>query len=345
MADKSFFGLDIGTYSIKMIELSHVGHDRQLTNVGLAPTPPGATISESKFDRQALAASIKKLSHEAQINTPYAVVSLPESQVFTRIIEMPYLTDKELASAISFEAEQYIPAALNEVSLVWHVISKPQTTTADAKMEILLVAAPLTLVNRYTEILEDIGVTPLALETESLATARSLVGTNPYSPTTLIANIGASTTDVSIIRGGSLVFTRSVATGGMAFTRAISVELGFPLPQAEEYKKTYGLAEGQLDGKIAQALKPIVDVISAEIKRALLSYREKGPDDIVKRVVLCGGSAKLPGLVVYLAQILGLEVQIGDPWFNIKKDQQRLRVLVEDAPIYAVAAGLALREV
>jgi type IV pilus assembly protein PilM len=94
-----------------------------------------------------------------------------------------------------------------------------------------------------------------------------------------------------------------------------------------------------------QAMKPVFEIVVNEIKRALVYYQERKPDDSVKRVVLSGGTAKLPGIAVYLASVLGLEVQIGDPWFNITKDQKIIAALADDSPFYAVAVGLALKEI
>jgi type IV pilus assembly protein PilM len=160
---------------------------------------------------------------------------------------MPVLSDDELASAIKWEAEQYVPIPLTEVTLDWQVIFRPKTPAPDSKMEVFLVAAPMKVVNKYLKILKMANLRPIAVETDIIAIARSLVGNNPYSPTTLIVNIGASTTDLSIVRVGAIAFTRSIATGGTAFARSIAQDLGFELPQAEEYKKTYGLDETKLE--------------------------------------------------------------------------------------------------
>ncbi len=345
MAAQKFFGLDIGSAQIKAVELTSINKSHQLTNVGIYPTPPRSTLSELSSDQEALADSIKKLVEGARIGTPNVVVALPESQIFTRVIEMPPLSDKELASAIHWEAEQYIPMPLNEVSFIWQVLSRPKQPVPGSKMEVLFVAAPLTLIAKYNKILEMADLKPIRIETEILAIVRSLTAKATDSVTTLIASIGASTTDLCIVRNGIISFTRSVATGGVAFTRAVASELNLEIDQAEEYKKTYGLLEDQLDGKIFNALRPILNVVVEEIRRALAFHQGKQPDDPIRRVVLCGGSAKLPGIVVYLASALGLETQIGDPWLNIKKDEKSLAHLMADAPLFAVATGLAAKEI
>jgi len=187
------------------------------------------------------------------------------------------------------------------------------------------------------------GLEPVVFETETLAIARSLVGKNPSS--TLIINLGAATTDLSILRNGTLVFTRSIASGGDSLARAVAYEMGFELSQAEEYKRTYGLEEDKLEGKILIAVKPIFDTIIEEIRKSLIFYQDRYPGEQIKIINLCGGTAKLPGVVVYLAKNLGIETQIGDPWISVGHDPKIFPKIEEDGPVFAIAVGLAMREI
>lgn len=337
----SFFGLDIGTSSIKAVELEKHGEKWWLVTAGEIESSKKGLISESQLEREQLVETIKKLIKEAKIKTRNVVAALPESQIFTRTSSMPVLTDKELASAIRWEAEQLIPIPLSDVSLAWQVLSRPEKPAANDKMEVLIIAAPLTLVNKYISILKTAGLKPLALETEVVAMNRALV--TPNSPTTLIVSIGAFTTDITISRGGVLAYTRSIATGGDTFTRALESELGFERLQAEEYKKNYGLLEDQLDGKIYAVLRPVFEIIVGEIKKSIAAYSSKGAVSPVRRIVVSGGSAKMPGAITYLTSELGIEVEIGDPWARIDKQSINPK-LSEDRAVYSVATGLAMRE-
>ncbi len=343
MANKVFFGLDIGDSSIKLVHLQKENQTSKLIAYGVAPTPGNGMSSEADFDKDAIVEIIKRLVKETRVNTNQVVVSLPESQIFTRVIEMPPMSDKELPTAIQFESEQYIPRPLNEVSLRWQILTKGDKEK-NTKTEILLVAAPLTIIDKYTNILRKADLKPIAMETDMLAQARSLVGNNPYSPTTMIISTGSTSTDLSIIRGGMVSFTRSIASGGNVLTRAIASDLGIAFDQADQYKKMYGLVEDQLEGKVMSAIKPTFELIINEIKKAVGFYQSRNTNDQVKRVVLSGGTAKLPGFLIFLANALGIEAQIGDPWFNIKKDPSIEAQLGEDAPVYSVAVGLALKE-
>ncbi len=232
---------------------------------------------------------------------------------------------------------------MSEVKLDWQVLSKIQTPDKKEKMEVLLVAAPNSLINNYLTILKAAGLVAIALETEITAVTRALVQRAAGTPTTMVVSIGASTTDLSIVTGNQITFTRSIATGGSALARGVASDLGFEIDQATEYMKTYGLDASQLEGKVMAAIKPIFDVIVNEIRRALTYYSTKHASTPVKRVVVVGGAAKLPGLVVFLAEILGLEVQLGNPWEGISLPSSLSQKLTEDSVSYAVATGLALK--
>lgn len=346
MANK-FFGLDIGSSTIKLVELSTNGKTYSLVSYGMVPTPPSGIYSESEIDQKALSQVIANLAKDSKVNTNMVVTSLPEAQVSTKVVTMPVMSDNEVASAIKWEAEQYVPWPIADVSLDWQILSRPEKTEkgTEGKMEVLLVAAPTALVNKYVKILKMANLEIIGVETELVAMARSLIFSDQSAPPSLIVSIGAMSTSLCIVSGGLLVFTRSIATGGIALARAVATELGIDPTQAEEYKKSYGLDKSQLSGKVMMAIKPIFDVIVNEIKRAFSFYQDLKPKESIKRLVVCGGSAKLPGLVVYLAsEAGGVEVAIADPWKNIAVSEKLSNQVREDAPLFATVVGLAMKE-
>jgi type IV pilus assembly protein PilM len=160
--------------------------------------------------------------------------------------------------------------------------------------------------------------------------------------TAIIVSLGAQTTDLAIIRSGIISFTRSISAGGEALSRALVQGLGFRQNQAEEFKKTYGLDRRHLEGKIVQAVKPIMDTIIGEIKRAIAFYQEKYKSDRVELALLSGGTARLPGMAAYMAENIGIESQIANPWIGIKKDP-RFAILDTEGAVFSVATGLAKR--
>ncbi len=334
-------GLDIGSRTIKLIELGIEGTSVSLLAAGSVPTPPKALASSVAADTEAVAQSIKRLVKETGVRSKDVHIALPESKVFTRVIEVPALSQRELTSAIRWEAEQYIPLPLDQVNLDFTILRDAKETGTN-KMEALLVAAPKALVNYYLSILELAELTPVAAETEVIATTRALTRSVPNVHSVMIVSLGAQTTDAAIVRNGILTFTRSISSGGDAITRSLAQSLDFNLTQAEEYKRAYGVQPDKLEGKIAVAAKPITDTIVNELKRALVFYQEKYKDDRVQLVLLSGGTARLPGMVVYLAQSLGVEVQLANPWVGIARPS-RFNVLTPEGPNFCVAVGLALR--
>lgn len=337
-------GLDIGLSSIKVVALSSEKDQFRLVSLGAIAAPQPGIISDTDLDLEAVAAAIKKLLAAASIDTKEVIAALPESKVFTRAIDdLPYLTDQELSSAIRYAAEEFIPMSLADVNLNWQVLLRSADKNKNTRTVVLVIASPKNIVSKYIKVLNLASLRPKVLETEIIAVTRSLVGNNPFSPSTLIIQLGATTTDFAAVAKGLIWLTRSISTGGMSLTRSLAQSFNFETAQAEEYKKVYGLLEDQLEGKVLEALKPIVDIIVAEAKRIIQAFQTKYPTSSIKRVVLSGGGAKMPGFVIYLANALALEVQEADPWYGVTKDKTLIGKLATDAPLYSVAVGLALR--
>lgn len=339
----SILGLDIGHKSIKAVQLEPAPDGKfKLQAIGKIAAPVKGIESESESDKKAMKIAVKTLVTEANIKTKNVVASLPDAKIFTRLVNFPPLTDEELASSIRWEADQYIPIPLDKIDLHWQVVSK-QSPIQSGEMEVLLIAVPKNLVKRYIETVADADLEPNAFETESMALNRSLVSPTQDKTTTLVISLGQMSTDLSIVRQHQVILTRSISSGEDALNRAVVDSLGFDPGQAEAYKNAYGILPDKLDGKLSRALIPVVEVILSEIKRATLFYQEQRPSDPIKRAILTGGPANMPGLVVYLAQQLGYEVIVGDPWSRVEIDQSIAEGVSKEAAEYSVAVGLAMR--
>lgn len=295
-------------------------------------------MNESPIELKKLSESIRACADNAKVSTDRCAISLIESQVVTRLIQMPNLTDKELAAAINWESEQYIPLPIKDVNLQYKVITKPVDNSTP--MDILLIAAPKRVINKYLKIVKDAGFFVDALETESTALARALVASE--DPVTIIVSLGAVSTELVITKDSNVLFTRSIATGGINLTRAILTEFNLPQNQAEEYKHTYGILEDKLSGKVAQVLKPILDILIAEILKAVEFSKTHVQDSSVVRLVLCGGGAFLPGLSQFLTERTSMEVSLGDAWGDFVKEGIILKMPGQGV-VFSVATGLALR--
>ncbi len=333
-------GLDIGSKTIKVVELNPHEKGWSLKSsgiVGYKGVPPDQMKDEKEF--VPLVDTIQKLYKEAKISSKEVVIALSEASVYTRIVKFPFLTDSEIASAVRWEAEQYIPIPAAEAIIQHQIIARYENATP-AYVEVLLVAAPKTVVERYMRLMGLAKLTVTAVETEVISLSRSL---GVPGQTVIIVDLGARATDIAIVKDTKLVFSRSFATGGEAFTRAIVQFLGIEYTQAEEYKRTYGLSSTQLEGKVKQSLNPVFHLVSDEIKKALRYYQSEYKNDQIHSVFLSGGSTGLPEISSLLAESLGVEVIIGNPFAQIDVDPATVKSLTGFAPFYSIACGLAMR--
>ena len=333
------FGLDIGRSFIKVVQVKVSGSASTLIAAGSAATPVDGMRAEAKPQLQQLAEAIKSLVKSAKIHTNKVVVSMVEAQAVTRLIELPNLTDKELSAAINFEADQYIPLPIKDVNLQYKVLSRPSPGSG-GKMSVLLVAAPKRVIDKYLEVVKMSQLALTAIETESSALARAL--SNKADPPSLIISMGASSTELVLVKEGNIFFTRSIASGGISLTKAVMAEFNLAQNQAEEYKMAYGILEDKLSGKIARILKPVLEVVVAEILKAIDYARSHMGDQPLSRIIICGGGAYLPGLAEFIAEKTSVEVSLGDPWANFSKEGLALKIPGQGS-FYAVATGLALR--
>jgi len=350
MFNNKAFGLDIGTTSIKAIWLTKQKNGFQLTSHIIAPTPIKGMLSEAPLDKEEIANAIKKAVETAKITTKNVNIALAENQVYTKVIEMPALSDKELYLAINWEAEQYIPVPLSSIYLVWTVLNPSQKNQRQVnnKIRVLIVGAPTVTIDKYQKILAMSGLSVVAIETEILSVIRALAyqkeeGKNKFPPS-IILNIGAVSTALALVIDGIVAFTYSIPVGGIAMNRAIEVDLGISLMQAEEYKKVYGIYRGGTSEKIGKALEPILNSILSEVKKVMILYSQKFKEGIpIQQILLSGGTARLPGIDIFFAQYSGIETVIANPWKILASDQQLPQDLRNRASDYTVAIGLAMR--
>ncbi|PIP75066.1 MAG: hypothetical protein CO135_03245 [Candidatus Levybacteria bacterium CG_4_9_14_3_um_filter_35_16] len=342
MNNKQPFGLDIGATTIKLAWILGGNKGYIYKSSVIVPAPAKGMLSESPLDEEEMAQAIRKAMEVAGITSKYVNVALAENQVYTKVLEMPVLSEKELRSAIYWEAEQYIPVPLTNITLAWNILYKPEIVDSNQKMQVLMVGAPTMLIEKYQRILSMASLTINSLETEILATVRTLVIGENY-PTTIIINIGSVSTSFAIIRNGIMIFTYSMSIGGAAINRAIASDLGLTPAQAEEYKKAYGVSDKTLGGKIGKSTEPILTSILTEVKKSIAFYNQKYKDDApVRQIILSGGTSKLPGIDVFFASNSGIETAIANPW-KILASQQIPKEILDNGPDYTIAIGLAMR--
>lgn len=336
---RHYLGVDVGSQSIKIVELADVNHVPELITYGVAELPPGGlTGSETEIVAQ-LATTIRDTCVSARVTANKALTALPTHAVFVSILNLPKLPLAAAPAAIRAEAAKVTPLPIDEMILDPQILASAEGYNG---LRVLLTGAPKTIVSHYVDIFKQSGLTLLSLETEGFALIRSLLGKDPAS--TMIIDLGSSTTDIVIVDGAVPFLNRSISVGGEAVTTAVAESLRVSLLEAEQIKRDVGLASkdgtGTLPPALAQALAPLMNEIRFTLK---LYFQETGK--AVEKVVLAGGSSLLPHLPEYLSQSLNLRVYVGDPWARVRYPLELKSTLAQSSARYSVAVGLAMREI
>ena len=327
--------IDVGSYTIKAVTAStgskpSVKKAVELFNESSIVTPENST------QQKQLGELLKKLVNDNKLATSQIRLSLPESATSTQVIEIPVLSDAELATAINWQAEQHIPIPKDDLILEYQVLHRPKKSGQD-KMRVLLVGARKQIVNRYIDTFINIGLEPTTLETQIISVIRS-IGFSENDEGTLVVHMGASSTILAAIYRGGLNFIINHKSGSQIFTTTISKKLNLNLKQAEEYKRAYGIDPQHFEGKIQQVLLPQLDLMVTEMRKAARFFESKHPQETIKRIVLSGAAVTMPGLTKYLTQTLGMETLISSPFAtasgNIPQSNQQA---------FSVCMGLLMR--
>jgi type IV pilus assembly protein PilM len=336
----SFFGLDIGTTAIRLVELHGTGPTRQLLKYGYVPIDSKLSMSDSKADQQKLAQIISQLLSQARMTTRNVAVGVPSQRVFTTIADFDRLSPSELGQAIHYQADSLIPTPLAESKLDWAMLGdSPKDKT---KVEVLLSSVPNGVVESKLDMLEGIGLNVIAFEPDNLALARALLA--PESPTPeMVLDIGYKSTDIVIVMQGAPRLTRAIPTGVEAIIRSAAQNLSIDDKQAEQFVFKFGLGKDKLEGQIYQAIVSTVDLLTSEIDKSIKFFQARYTDSHIDHIVVTGGASTLPEFPLYLANKFGLNVEIGNAWRNVTYDASRQNELLAVSNSFGVAVGLAER--
>ncbi|OGC59660.1 hypothetical protein A3A70_01730 [candidate division WWE3 bacterium RIFCSPLOWO2_01_FULL_42_11] len=336
-------GLDIGSYAIKAVELNLTKAGFELSQFHVIPSPISALESDIS-ELTALSESLSQLFTTNKLATT-VVTTIPDKILFSYVLELPRMTEKELSKSLEFELAQYIPMPLSEVSVAHQILDISDSTKPDT-MEVSVVAVPKTVVSKYIKLIENSSLAVTAVENQITSALRCLTDPQIQLPTTMFLCLGASGTDFSIVHQSSVRFTRSITIGGHVMTRAVAEKIGFEEALAEEYKRTYGLLPLPQEGKVRVALVPPTEALITEVRRAQTFYNTRYAPDSIKRIMLFGGGASMPGLVEYLATSLEMEVEVGHLSGSLtfsKEMLDREAQFKSLMPILSVSLGLAMR--
>jgi type IV pilus assembly protein PilM len=336
----AFFGLDIGTTAVRLVELHGSGTVKTLVKYAYVPIDSKIVLSDSKSDQQKLAQVIKDLLAQARMTTRNVAVGIPSQRVFTAVVDFDRLPQAELSKAIRYQADSLIPTPLESSKIDWSVIGdSPKDQT---KVEVLLSSVENTFVEQRLDMLESIGLEVIAFEPDNLALTRAMVAQDSGAPQ-MVLDIGSKSTDLVVTMNGAPRLTRSIPTGAEAIIRAAAQNLNIEDKQARQFVFKFGLGQDKLEGRIYDAIIGTVDILTGEIDKSIKFFQTRYGETKINRMIVTGGASALPEFPLYLANKFGLEVEIGNAWRNVSFSPERQNELLAVSNHFGVAAGLAER--
>ncbi len=335
-----FFGLDLGTTALRVVQLRGTGPVKVLDKYGQMPVQGTVAVSDAAEDQAKIGQMLKTLIAQTGITTKNVAVNLPSSRVFTAVIDMDKVSDAELAKTINYQADSLIPTPLSQSKIDWAVIGA--SPKDPKKVEILLSSVSNDYIERRMNMLETAGFNVIAMEPDSMALTRSVVAPGTISPQ-LVLDIGSISTDLVIAMGGAPHLTRSIPLGSRAFVSAAAQGLNIDAAQAQQFVYKFGIGKDKLEGQIYNAIIGTVENLMGEIDKSIKYFIGRHPNEKLDRIIMTGGASSLPELPLYVANKFGLNVEIGNAWRNVNFPQERQDELIKTSNHFAVAVGLAER--
>ena len=340
---KSIVGLDVGSSSIKAVELKKTRTGIEAVHIGLEPLGPDMVVDSMIVDSGTVSAAISKLFTEGQIKSKSVATAVSGHSVIVKKISLPAMSDDELADTIQKEAAQHIPFDLADVNLDYQILSDD---TGSPTMDVLLVAVKKDKILNYTNVLSMAGRTPAIVDIDALALQNCYEYNYEPAPNQVVAllNLGASVMNINIVKGTTPLFPRDVSVGGHQYTDSLQKELDLSFEDAEALKLGHKVGTVSEDAK-HPILQQVTEIIVLEIQKTFDFFRASTSGEHIEKIYLAGGSAKVPGLLEALRQEFSLPVEVLNPFQRIAPpvNGSGAGMVEENAGQMAVAVGLALR--
>jgi type IV pilus assembly protein PilM len=344
---KSVAGLDVGSSSIKMVELDGKMNSLNLVGLGFENLPDNTIVDGQIMEMNVVSEVIQNVCTNHQINASQVVTGVSGHSVIIKNIVLPPMSREELEESIDWHAEEHIPYDLSDVSLDYQITEE----TADATC-VLIAAVKRERIDNLKQAIQLSGRQPVIVDVDTFALQNCYeVNYQPDdSQVVTLLNIGASTMNVNIVQGTRSLFTRDITVGGSQFTDVLQRNLGLSFAQAEAVKRGVAeAAEGIEEKSIEPLMNNVTEMVAMEIQKTFDFYRATSEDNevIVQKILISGGGSKLAGLAEELSTRLELPVEVLDPFRSIKVDTRKFDpdYLSEIMPEMAVAVGLAVRGV
>jgi type IV pilus assembly protein PilM len=343
---RDLVGLDIGSHSIKLVELRQKGKTYELISFGVQPLPPEAIVEGAIMDSSAVSEAIDILFVNNNVKKSEVATSVSGGSVIVKKISLPAMSEDELSESIRWEAEQYIPFPIDEVNLDHKTLRG--SAAEGGMMDIILVAVKKDMIGFYANVINQAGKRPMVVDVDAFAVqnAFELNYKGDVGPNEVIAliNIGASLINMNIIQGDISLFTRDISTGGNLYTETIQRELNLSRDHAENLKKGVPV-EGLNPSAASSIIQGVTEDLAVDVQRTFDFFKATSTEERIDRMYLSGGSAKISGLQQYFQQRFNAPAEILNPFRNIKLTNIDADYLQEVAPSATVAVGLALRKV
>ncbi len=348
LGSKAVVGLDIGSSSVKAVELRLRADGFELTGLGIAPLPAEAIVDGAFLNSGAIVDAIRESLQSGGIRAKNAAAAVSGHSVIVKKISVPAMGMKELEESIRWEAEQYIPFDVNEVNLDFQIL---QPGDANSPMEVLLVAAKRDLVDDYVNVMTESGLYPAVIDVAGFAIENAFETNYHVDPEEVVAlvNIGAQIVNICVVSGGVPVFTRDVAAGGNQYTAEIQRALSVSFEEAERIKvgEPTGVESKEVvPQEVEDAMRSVTDTVVGEIARSLDFFAATATDTRINRVMLTGGSSQVAGIDTVFRDRTGLEVERMNPLSKMLPSTRfDPEFLNQIGPSLGVSVGLALRKV
>ncbi|HEY8224778.1 MAG TPA: type IV pilus assembly protein PilM [Pyrinomonadaceae bacterium] len=343
---KNLVGLDIGSSSIKAVELNRKGNTLHLINLGFENLQSDTIVDGQIMELNNVSNVISNIFNEHQIRTTRVAAGVSGHSVIVKNIVLPQMSEEELQESFSWHAEEHIPFDIADVNLDYQL-----TGRSSESLHVLMAACKSDKIANVKQAIQLAGKQPVVIDIDAFALQNCYEMNYQPQPGQIVAllNIGASTMNINILNGTRSIFARDASVGGSQYTSLLQRELGLSFEQAEGVKRGLALPEGVEPRPIQPIIEAVSDSLALEVRKTMDFYRTTAADGeaTIQKILLAGGGSKLPGVADYLAKRFEIPVEVFDAFRQIEVDTNRFDpdYMKEIVPEMAVAVGLALRGV
>jgi type IV pilus assembly protein PilM len=340
---KGLVGLDLGSSSVKAVELKKKGSAYELVNLGMEGLGQDTVVDGAIMDSFSVSTAIDKIFSENKIKVKEVATAVSGHSVIVKRITVTAGTEEEVASAIPYEAQQYIPFDMADVNLSYQVLGP---ATVGTGFDAMLVAVKRDKILNHTNVLSQAGKVPVVVDIDAFALQNAFEVSYDPPPDRMIAllNIGASIMNINIVRGGVPLFTRDVSVGGNQYTDTLQKELDLSFEDAEKLKQGQELPNIAPDAKTPH-IRSVSEILLLEVQKTFDFFRQTTTTENIQQIYVAGGTARIEGLVDLLKEEFNIPIEIMNPFQTVDINPSKFDTsyINEIAPRMSVAVGLALR--